>query len=132
MKLLKKGVYLRIVLTTLMVLAIFCSVGVTPALAIQKNKVDTVSTAGVQFTDIPTAADSVAIRKKAADSATKAQAVAKQKAQQQKGAIYRKAKNTLANIHIWASGRFYSSDTALHIPIITTNGKFFYQKERQP
>lgn len=128
MKLLKKGVYLRIVLTTLMVLAIFCSVGVTPALAIQKNKVDTVSTAGVQFTDIPTAADSVAIRKKAADSATKAQAVAKQKAQQQKVPSTEKPK-TLWQIFIFGLlGGFTAVILPCIYPLLPLTVSFFTKK----
>lgn len=48
-----------------------------PAKAIQKKGTDTVSTTDVQFTNIPTAADSVAIRKKHADSVKKAQAAVK-------------------------------------------------------
>ncbi|HEY4195210.1 MAG TPA: cytochrome c biogenesis protein CcdA [Mucilaginibacter sp.] len=43
------------------------------AQAVQKKSADTVSTSDVQFTDIPTAADSIAIRKKAALEAAKAQ-----------------------------------------------------------
>ncbi|WP_370995742.1 protein-disulfide reductase DsbD family protein [Mucilaginibacter sp. RCC_168] len=82
MKLLTKRVYIHTALAVLMVLIVFCSIGASPALALQKSKADTVSTAGVQFTDIPTAADSIAIRKKAADSVAKAQAAAKQKTQQ--------------------------------------------------
>ncbi|WP_235953963.1 protein-disulfide reductase DsbD family protein [Mucilaginibacter inviolabilis] len=128
MKLLKKGVYLRIVLTTLMVLAIFCSVGVTPALAIQKNKVDTVSTAGVQFTDIPTAADSVAIRKKAADSAAKAEAVAKQKAQQQKVPSTEKPK-TLWQIFIFGLlGGFTAVILPCIYPLLPLTVSFFTKK----
>jgi thiol:disulfide interchange protein len=42
------------------------------AQAVQKKSTDSVSTSDVQFTDIPTAADSVAIRKKAALEAAKA------------------------------------------------------------
>ena len=47
------------------------------AYAIQKKQADTVSTSDVQFTDIPTAADSIAIRKKAAAEAAKAKPAAK-------------------------------------------------------
>ena len=75
MKLLTKGAYLRTALVVLTALIIFCAAGTRPVYAIQKSKVDTVSTSDIQFTDIPTAADSVAIRKKAADSAAKAAAV---------------------------------------------------------
>ncbi|NHA07759.1 thioredoxin fold domain-containing protein [Mucilaginibacter sp. HC2] len=111
-----------------MVLAIFCSVGVTPALAIQKNKVDTVSTAGVQFTDIPTAADSVAIRKKAADSAAKAEAVAKQKAQQQKVPSTEKPK-TLWQIFIFGLlGGFTAVILPCIYPLLPLTVSFFTKK----
>ncbi|MBB6111845.1 thiol:disulfide interchange protein DsbD [Mucilaginibacter lappiensis] len=128
MKLLKKGVYLRIVLATLMVLAIFCSVGVTPALAVQKTKADTVSTAGVQFTDIPTAADSIAIRKKAADSAAKAQASVKQKAEQQKAPSTEKPK-TLWQIFIFGLlGGFTAVILPCIYPLLPLTVSFFTKK----
>ncbi|SDQ00972.1 thiol:disulfide interchange protein DsbD [Mucilaginibacter sp. OK268] len=128
MKLLKKGVYLRVVLATLMVLAVFCSVGVTPALAIQKNKADTASTAGVQFTDIPTAADSIAIRKKAADSVAKAQAAAKQKAQQQKAPPAEKPK-TLWQIFIFGLlGGFTAVILPCIYPLLPLTVSFFTKK----
>ena len=44
--------------------------------AFQKKQADTVSTRDVQFTDIPTAADSIAVRKKAAAEAAKAKPAA--------------------------------------------------------
>ncbi|MDR6941918.1 protein-disulfide reductase DsbD family protein [Mucilaginibacter pocheonensis] len=75
MKLLTKGAYLRTALVVLTALIIFCAAATRPVYAVQKNKADTVSISDIQFTDIPTAADSVAIRKKAADSAAKAAAV---------------------------------------------------------
>ncbi|MBB6129308.1 protein-disulfide reductase DsbD family protein [Mucilaginibacter lappiensis] len=128
MKLLKKGVYLRIVLAILMVLAIFCSVGVTPALAVQKTKADTVSTAGVQFTDIPTAADSIAIRKKAADSAAKAQAAVKQKAEQQKAPSTEKPK-TLWQIFIFGLlGGFTAVILPCIYPLLPLTVSFFTKK----
>lgn len=71
MKLLNRFPCLRVLLVLIAAIAIFCTTGTTTALAAQKNNVDTVSTSDVQFTDIPTAADSIAIRKKAADSAAK-------------------------------------------------------------
>lgn len=128
MKLLKKGVYLRVVLATLMVLAVFCSVSVTPALAIQKNKADTVSAAGVQFTDIPTAADSIAIRKKAADSVAKAQAAAKQKVQQQKAPPAEKPK-TLWQIFIFGLlGGFTAVILPCIYPLLPLTVSFFTKK----
>ena len=45
--------------------------------AFQKKQADTVSTSDVQFTDIPTAADSIAMRKKAAAEVAKVKPVAK-------------------------------------------------------
>jgi thiol:disulfide interchange protein len=44
-------------------IVLFSIAGINPVVA-QKNAVDTVSTSGVQFTDIPTATDSLAARKK--------------------------------------------------------------------
>ena len=72
MKLLNKGAYLRAGLITLITLIIFNIAGANPAYAVQKKAADTsVSAADVTFTDIPTAADSLAIRKKQADSVKK-------------------------------------------------------------
>jgi thiol:disulfide interchange protein len=48
---------------------------VNQAHAIQKKSTDTVSTSDVQFTDIPTSADSIAIRKKVAQEAAKAKPI---------------------------------------------------------
>lgn len=128
MKLLKKGVYLRTILATLAILAIFCSVNATSALAIQKNKADTVSTTDVQFTDIPTAADSIAIRKKAADSAAKAQSVAKQKGQQQKAPSTEKPK-TLWQIFIFGLlGGFTAVILPCIYPLLPLTVSFFTKK----
>ncbi|SDG84529.1 protein-disulfide reductase DsbD family protein [Mucilaginibacter gossypii] len=75
MKLLNKGAYLRAGLITLVTIIIFNIAGANPVYAVQKKAADTsVSAADVTFTDIPTAADSVAIRKKQADSVKKAEA----------------------------------------------------------
>lgn len=75
MKLLNKGAYLRAGLITLITLIILNIAGANPVYAVQKKAADTsVSAADVTFTDIPTAADSVAIRKKQADSVKKAEA----------------------------------------------------------
>lgn len=75
MKLLNKGAYLRAGLITLITLIILSIAGTNPIYAVQKKAADTtVSTADVTFTDIPTAADSIAIRKKQADSVKKAEA----------------------------------------------------------
>lgn len=81
MKLLNKGASLRAGLIALITLIILNIAGVNPAYAVQKKAADTsVSTAGVTFTEIPTAADSLAIRKKHADSVKKAEAAKKSKA----------------------------------------------------
>ncbi|HEX8024555.1 protein-disulfide reductase DsbD family protein [Mucilaginibacter sp.] len=75
MKLLNKGASLRAGLITLITLIILNIAGANPVYAVQKKAADTtVSAADVTFTDIPTAADSVAIRKKHADSVKKAEA----------------------------------------------------------
>lgn len=75
MKLLNKGVSLRAGLIALITLIILNIAGATPVYAVQKKAADTsVSAADVTFTDIPTAADSIAIRKKQADSVKKAEA----------------------------------------------------------
>lgn len=81
MKLLNKGAYLRAGLITLITLIIFNIAGANPAYAVQKKAADTsVSAADVTFTDIPTAADSIAIRKKQADSVKKTEAAKASKA----------------------------------------------------
>ena len=61
--------------TILFFLTLIFLCGVAPASAFQK-KADTVSTAGVQFTSIPTAVDSIAARVKHIDSVAKAHAAA--------------------------------------------------------
>jgi len=72
---LKSGFYL------VLIFVIFCLVGINPAKAVQKKEADTVSTSGVQFTTIPSAADSIAIRKKMkATLATTKQALAQAQA----------------------------------------------------
>ncbi|QEM07365.1 DUF255 domain-containing protein [Mucilaginibacter rubeus] len=81
MKLLNKGAYLRAGLITLITLIVLNIAGANPAYAVQKKATDTsVSAADVTFTDIPTAADSIAIRKKQADSVKKAEAAKASKA----------------------------------------------------
>ena len=81
MKLLNKGAYLRAGLITLITLIVLNIAGANPAHAVQKKAADTsVSAADVTFTDIPTAADSLAIRKKQADSVKKAEAAKASKA----------------------------------------------------
>jgi thiol:disulfide interchange protein len=64
-------------LFTLLAIAAFWVAVPNQAKAIQKKGADTVSTTDVQFTSIPTAADSITIRKKHADSLKKAQAAVK-------------------------------------------------------
>ncbi|UOE49643.1 thioredoxin family protein [Mucilaginibacter sp. SMC90] len=81
MKLLNKGAYLRTGLIALVTLIILNIAGANPVYALQKKAADTsVSAADVTFTDIPTAADSIAIRKKQADSVKKAEAAKASKA----------------------------------------------------
>ena len=62
----KNRSYMRATLYVLMTALILSIAGINKAQAIQAKKGDTVSTSDVQFTDIPTAADSIAARKKAA------------------------------------------------------------------
>ncbi|HTD39664.1 MAG TPA: thioredoxin family protein, partial [Mucilaginibacter sp.] len=63
-----------------LVTVIFISfTGINHAQAFQKKQADTVSTSDVQFTTIPTAADSIAARKKAAAEAAKAKHVSEAK-----------------------------------------------------
>jgi thiol:disulfide interchange protein DsbD len=131
MKLLTKSVYMRSVLAVLTVLIVFCSIGASPALAVQKNKADTVSTAGVQFTDIPTAADSIAIRKKAADSVAKAaatKAAAEKVAGKKKSSSGEKPK-TLWQIFIFGLlGGFTAVILPCIYPLLPLTVSFFTKK----
>ncbi|WP_295672479.1 cytochrome c biogenesis protein CcdA [uncultured Mucilaginibacter sp.] len=68
--------YLRAAFTLLVLFVVLIS-GVTPASAFQGKKADTVSTSDVQFTTIPTAADSFAARKKQADTVKKSNGAVK-------------------------------------------------------
>lgn len=90
MKLSDKVAILRAGFITLITLFILNIAAVNPVYAVQKKAADTtVSAADVTFTDIPTAADSIAIRKKHLDSVKKAEAakkaVAKTSASKSKG-----------------------------------------------
>ncbi|HEY8783613.1 MAG TPA: cytochrome c biogenesis protein CcdA [Mucilaginibacter sp.] len=67
----RAGLYLLLTVFT------FLIPGVSQAKANQKTAADTVSTSGVQFTTIPTAADSLAAKKKHLDSVKRANAVVK-------------------------------------------------------
>ena len=58
--------YMRATLYVLMTALILSIAGINKAQAFQKKSTDTVSTSDVQFTAIPTTADSIAARKKAA------------------------------------------------------------------
>jgi len=69
--------YIRTIWLALVTIIVLSFTLVNQAHAIQKKQADTVSTSDVQFTDIPTAADSIAMRKKAAAEAVKAKPVAK-------------------------------------------------------
>src|SRR5260370_21907888 len=55
---------------------IFSFTGINKAQAFQKKSTDTVSTSDVQFTNIPTAADSITARKKAAQEAAEVKTTA--------------------------------------------------------
>lgn len=73
---LKKRTGIKAALVLLLTVALFSVAGVSQSAAFQKKAADTVSTNDVQFTDIPTAADSAAIRKKEAVNQAKAKPVA--------------------------------------------------------
>jgi thiol:disulfide interchange protein DsbD len=66
---------MKAILCTLIAVIVFAFAGINHAQAFQKKSTDTVSTSDVQFTDIPTAADSLAARKKAAQEAAKVKSV---------------------------------------------------------
>ena len=68
--------YIRAAFTLLVLFAVLIS-GTTPANAFQGKKADTVSTSDVQFTTIPTAADSLAAKKKQADTVKKSNSTVK-------------------------------------------------------
>ncbi len=75
--------YLRTGLLVLLAIIVVFGTAISPVGAFQKKQADTVSTSGVSFTTIPTAADSLAARKKHRDSVEKTKtvvrAVAKEK-----------------------------------------------------
>ncbi len=75
MKYFKKRSLPKIGLWLLLIIVAFCVTGISPANAFQKKAADTVSSSGAVFTTIPTAADSLAARKKHIDSVEKAHAV---------------------------------------------------------
>jgi thiol:disulfide interchange protein DsbD len=62
---------MKAIICTLIAVIVFAFAGINHAQAFQKKSTDTVSTSDVQFTDIPTAADSLAARKKAQQEAAK-------------------------------------------------------------
>lgn len=69
--------FLKTIGLALITVIVLSFTGTNQAHAYQKKQADTVSTSDVQFTDIPTAADSIAMRKKAAAEAAKTKPVAK-------------------------------------------------------
>jgi thiol:disulfide interchange protein len=71
---LKSPDVMRSALYMLIMLLAFSFTATNQAKAFQKKSTDTVSSSGVQFTDIPTAADSLAARKKAMESIKKSSA----------------------------------------------------------
>jgi len=75
MKYFKKRGSPKIRFWLLLTVVAFCVTGISPSNAYQKKAADTVSSSGAVFTTIPTAADSLAARKKHIDSVKKARAV---------------------------------------------------------
>ncbi len=69
--------YLRTGLLVLLTIIVVFGAAISPVSAFQKKQADTVSTSGVSFTTIPTAADSLAARKKHLDSVEKTKTVVK-------------------------------------------------------
>ena len=63
--------YIKTIWLALVAVIVISFSATTQAHAFQKKQADTISTSDVQFTNIPTAADSIAIRKKAAAEAAK-------------------------------------------------------------
>lgn len=79
-----KHSYIKLAIRLLMLVAIFGVAGLTPALAKQTQTADTVSTADITFTDIPTAADSIAARKQQQAAVKSAPAANKTTASEEK------------------------------------------------
>ncbi|WP_259071729.1 cytochrome c biogenesis protein CcdA [Mucilaginibacter sp. X4EP1] len=75
MRAINKGRSLRIAMIFTLALTIFLTGGLNKAKAFQTKAADTVSSADVQFTSIPTTADSIAARKKAQAASTTQSAV---------------------------------------------------------
>ncbi len=69
--------YLKTGLLVLLTIIVVFGAAISPVNAFQKKQADTVSTSGVSFTTIPTAADSLAARKKHRDSVEKTKTVVK-------------------------------------------------------
>ncbi len=69
--------YLKTGLLVLLTIIVAFGAAISPVSAFQKKQADTVSTSGVSFTTIPTAADSLAARKKHLDSVEKTKTVIK-------------------------------------------------------
>ena len=65
--------YIKAALYLFMAVLMLSVAGINKAQAFQKKSTDTVSTGDVKFTDIPTSADSIAARKKAAQAAKEAE-----------------------------------------------------------
>lgn len=127
MKLLNKINWLPTSLAIVTLLIIFGINSPKQVYAAQKGGKDTtVSTNDIQFTDIPTAADSIAIRKKAADSAAKA-AVAKPVAKQ--NAATGEKPKTLWQIFIFGLlGGFTAVILPCIYPLLPLTVSFFTKK----
>jgi thiol:disulfide interchange protein len=77
----------KIAITTLLIIAAFFILGINPVKALQNKKADTaVSASDVQFTDIPTAADSLAAARKQEKQVVKGEPVAQKTAESSKEA----------------------------------------------
>src|SRR3569833_1181816 len=72
----KTGPGLRIALYALIAVIVLSFAGIEQANAVQKNSADAISSSDVQFTTIPTAADSITARKKAAHDSIKVKTTA--------------------------------------------------------
>jgi thiol:disulfide interchange protein len=100
MKAFNNRVFARNILPLFITIIAFWLVGIAPAKAVQKQKTDTVSTAGVTFTDIPTAADSLQKQMQATLAKTKSALTQAQAANEKAKALDAGKPKTLWEIFI--------------------------------